>query len=258
MKKTKYMVALSSLAILAAGVATPASANVCSSDISFHNWDSKFDGILNSSRGFQHPSTSFCIFYSSQSKRDQKITNVLYPEGTKMVFKADLPGTSGARSELRSNEIPNNTTTTYVLKGAANIPGGQTSSQFTIGQLFADDRNGSARPVVRIEYNKGSMRAVIKKSLGSNDNSTNYESGDAGKRSVSSGEIIDFEIRQKRINNDNINLVVKIEGETLFSGNVFARTGSDNYFKLGCYVNSSSSDNDCIAKFNTATISPGL
>lgn len=242
-----------SFAALAMGTATQAQA-ACTS-ISDHDWASKFDGILNNSRGFQHPSTSFCIFYSSQSKRDQKVANVLYPEGsTKMVFKADEPGSSGARSELRTNAIPNNTSTVYILNGTASIPGGQNTAQFTIGQLFADDRNNSARPVVRIEFNKGNIRAAIKKSLGSNDNTTFYESSDSSKRSVSAGESISYQIRQKRRNSTTIRLTVIIEGEVLFAQNVYAKPGDDNYFKLGCYVNNSSDVNECIAKFSTATV----
>lgn len=256
MKKITTIGIALGVSMFAMGAGT--AANAACTGITDHNWASQFDGILSSSRGFQHPSTSFCIFYSSQSKRDQQVPGVLYPEGSKMVIAADEPGSVGARSELRSHALPNNTSTTYVLKGKANIPGGQNTAQFTIGQLFGLDRNNSGRPVVRIEFNKGQMRAAIKESLGSNDNTTFYQSSNSGRRNVFAGEVIDYEISQKRVNTNDIDLVVKIEGETLFDGRIYAKTGSDNYFKLGCYVNNSSDVNKCIAKFSTATISPGL
>lgn len=263
---------ISTTAIIAASFilsmnAASAKDDVCST--SKHDYDKKWDNIFKNSLRFQHPSTSTCVGdYDADdaSTYNIKVAGALTEEKKNGRLVFDTDGGAGTRSELRGIPLPTNTSTRYTLSAAAALPEAPQKRQYTIGQLFAErpGRSGS-RPAVRIEINKndepnattGEVRAVIYPDL--NGGSEKYYPSNASKRQVNRFEEIDYEISQKRVNRTTINVVVKIEGETVYDDNIInAEGGNNNYFKLGCYMNNSTIENGCTAKFTSASVSPDI
>lgn len=255
MKLRTYLSVATILAAAPLFASAAHAADGCSNIKSF-DYASTFDDAFRNSDTFQHPLTGTCIDYNgTASSWNKKIDGVLFQSNGRLVF--DLDGGDDARAELRGKSLPNVNGRTYTLSATAKITENPADRQFTIGQLFAVNPSGTGRPLVRIEISDGALRAVIKKNLGNEDTSTSYvPTGSAG--TVTLNEDISYSITQTRKNSTTITLKVVVEGQTVFNQDVYAKGGSANYFKLGCYMNNSTVLNGCTAEFSAISINPDI
>jgi hypothetical protein len=257
---SRIMLSAASAAIALLCLPSVAFADGCSGIATF-DYASTFDDIFKNSLKFQHPGTSDCISgYSATDAAtyNKKVDGALYQSGGLLVFDTD--GGSGTRSELRGRGIPTTDEATYTLSATARIAVDPSNRQFTIGQLFAANGSGG-KPLVRIEIQNGQVAAVIYPNL-SDSSPTYYRPGSSSSdpaRVVTNGEDISYVIRQKRKTSTSIELFVSIEGVQVFNATVAnAGQGSNNYFKIGCYMNSSTQANGCQSQFSSASVSPDL
>ena len=238
-----------------AGVRAP---DTCS-PTKFFDFAAKFDDLFKNTIWFQHPRSDTCISYNgTAASYNKKIDGVLIQRNSRLVFDVD-DGVDG-RAEMRLKSLPSTLNATYSLSANAKISEDPANRIFTIGQLFGVNGAGAARPILRIEINKGNLRAAIKTKPdeAGEGQMTFAPSGTAG--TVTRDEFISYTIAQKRESSNSIRLTVVLEGQTVFNQTITGVSASNgqNYFKLGCYMNQGTVNSGCTAEFDSISVTPDI